>query len=85
MKFQVHPREAPSQVMIHVRLLDEENVREQEALGIIGVNLIHGALFHHDQPPLLIASLLDQLTKSRIEIDMIKFSGSVLRECGQSV
>lgn len=75
MKFQLHPREEPSQIMIHVRLLDEENVREQETLGIIGVNLVHGAFFHYDQPPLLISSLLDQLTKSRIEIDMIKFSG----------
>ncbi len=74
-KFQAHPREEPSQVMVHVRLLDEENVREQEALGIIGVNLVYGALFHLDQPQTLIASLLDQLTKSRIDVDMIKFSG----------
>ena len=61
--------------MIHVRLLDEENLHEQEALGVIGVNLIFGALFQHENPKLLITSLLDQLTKSRIEVDMIKFSG----------
>jgi len=61
--------------MIHVHLLDEENMREQEALGTIGVNLIYGALFHFENPRYLITSLLDQLTKSRIEVDMIKFSG----------
>jgi len=44
-KFQPQPRAEASQVMIHVRLLDEENLHEQEALGIIGVNLIFGALF----------------------------------------
>jgi hypothetical protein len=74
-KFQTQPRAEPSQVMIHVRLLDEENLREQEALGTIGVNLIFGALFHFENPSYLITSLLDQLTKSRIEVDMIKFSG----------
>src|ERR1043166_1731009 len=39
-RFQPRPREASSEIIIHVRLLDPENVREQEALGIIGVNLI---------------------------------------------
>ncbi len=74
-KFQAQPHAEASQVLIHVRLLDEENVREQEALGVIGVNLIYGALFQHENPRLLITSLLDQLTKGRIEVDMIKFSG----------
>ncbi|HVM61564.1 MAG TPA: TonB-dependent receptor [Verrucomicrobiae bacterium] len=74
-KFQAAPRAEPSQVMIHVRMLDEENVREQEALGIIGVNLIYGALFHFERPQYLITSLLDHLSKSRVDVDMIKFSG----------
>ena len=56
-------------------LLDEENVRQQEALGVIGVNLIYGAFFEADQPNGLIHSLLDQLSISRIEVDMIEFSG----------
>ena len=44
-RFQTEPQGAPSQIIIHVRLLDPENVQEQEALGIIGVNLVHGALY----------------------------------------
>jgi hypothetical protein len=75
MKFQAHPRTDASQVMIHVGLLDEENVRQQEALGVIGVNLVYGAFFEPDQPERLITSLLDQLSRSRIEVDMIEFSG----------
>jgi nicotinic acid mononucleotide adenylyltransferase len=74
-KFQATPRAEPSQVMIHVRLLDDENQREQEALGVIGVNLIYGALFHFDRPHYLISSLLDQLSKGRVDVDMIKVSG----------
>jgi hypothetical protein len=75
MRFQASPRETPSEIIIHVRLLDKENLREQEALGIIGVNLIHGAFFLHDDPAKLIGSLMDDLTPERIEVDMIKFSG----------
>lgn len=74
-RFQGAPRETPSEIIIHVRLLDKENVREQEALGIIGVNLIHGALYHHDQPAQLIGRLMDDLTRERIEVDMVQFSG----------
>jgi hypothetical protein len=74
-KFQTQPRGQPSEIIIHVRLFDEENVREQEALGIVGVNLIHGAFFHHTEPEQLIASLMDNLTSKRMEVDMIKFSG----------
>ena len=28
-------------------MLDEANVDQQEALGIIGVNLLYGAFYHH--------------------------------------
>jgi hypothetical protein len=74
-KFQTQPHAAPSQIMIHARLLDDENFREQETLGIVGVNLIHGAFYHHTEPEKLIGSLLEGLTHKRIEVDMIKFSG----------
>jgi len=74
-RFQPRPHEASSEIIIHVRLLDQENVREQEALGIIGVNLIHGAFYLHRQPEILIGSLMDNLTRARLEVDLIKFSG----------
>jgi hypothetical protein len=74
-KFQTQPHEASSQIMIHVRLLDDDTVREQEALGILGVNLIHGAFYLHGGPTKLIGSLLDDLGAGRVEVDMIKFSG----------
>jgi hypothetical protein len=74
-KFQVHPRGDPSTIIIHVRTLDKENMRQQEALGIIGVNLIHGAFYQFADPVKLIGLLLDDLSNSRVEVDMIKFSG----------
>ena len=50
-------------------------MRQQEALGVIGVNLIYGAFYVHRNPDLLIRSLLDNLTWERVEVDMIRFAG----------
>jgi hypothetical protein len=54
--------------------------REQEALGVLGVNLIHAAFFRLDDPAELIASLTDHLSRKRVEVDMIKFSGPAFRD-----
>ncbi len=74
MRFQSETRGEPSEIIIHVRMLDEANVDQQEALGIIGVNLIYGAFYEH-QPEKLISSLHENLPPERIQVDMIKFSG----------
>ena len=78
-KFQSHPRDEPSQIILHVRMLDAEAALQQEALGIVGVNLLYGAFFLHHEPEQLVESLLDRLTTGRIEIDMIEFSGIEFR------
>src|SRR3954468_17787329 len=78
-KFQAHPRDEASQIVIHVRMLDAEAGLQQEALGIIGVNLLYGAFFLHHEPEKLMDSLLDQLTTGRIEIDLIDFKGIEFR------
>ncbi len=49
-RFQTEPGGEPSQIIVHVRLWDKENLPEQEALGIVGVNLVHGALYLHSDP-----------------------------------
>jgi hypothetical protein len=74
-RFQEHPHEETSEILVHVRMLDKENLRQQEALGIVGVNLVHGAFYLHHDPPALIRSLLDNLTWERVEADMIRVSG----------
>src|SRR5881398_3589027 len=77
-RFQSEPRGQPSQIIIHVRLLDATNVEQQEALGVIGVNLLYGA-FYLRQPEKLISSLHENLPLGRIEVDMIKFSGPIFQ------
>ena len=78
-KFQSRPRDEPSQILIHVRMLDAEASLQQEALGVVGVNLLYGAFFLHHEPELLVESLLDKLTTGRIEIDVIEFKGIEFR------
>jgi hypothetical protein len=74
-RFQTEPGADPSEVFIHVRMLDRETVGQQEALGVIGVNLIHGSFYLHRQPEALIRALLDNLTWDRVEVDMIRVAG----------
>jgi hypothetical protein len=78
-KFQSHPRDEASQVIVHVRMLDDEAALQQEALGVVGVNLLHAAFFQHHEPERLVESLLDRLTTGRIEIDMIELRGIEFR------
>jgi hypothetical protein len=74
-RFQARPREEPSQIIVHAHLRDPAAAHEQEALGVLGVNLIHAAFFRRDDPAQLVASLTDELSRERVEIDMIKLSG----------
>jgi hypothetical protein len=74
-RFQTEPRGATSEIILHVEMLDPVTVEQQEALGLAGVNLIYGAFYSSDDPAHLIASLMDDLNRRRIDVDMIKFSG----------
>ncbi len=78
-KFQAYPRDEPSQIVLHVRMLDVEASLQQEALGIVGVNLLYGAFFERHEPEQLVESLLDRLSTGRIEIDLIQFRGIEFR------
>jgi hypothetical protein len=74
-RFQKEPRAEANEIIIHVRMLDPRNIQQQEALGIVGVNLIYGAFFVTDNAEALVVSLVDDLAPGRIEIDMIRFTG----------
>ena len=78
-RFQSKPQEEPSDIVIHVRTLDKKNVLQQEALGIVGTNLIYGAFYYRETPEKFIQSLADNLGTDRVEVDMLKFSGPARR------
>jgi len=74
-EFQHEAGAADSRVVLHVRLLDNSNAEQQHAIGILGVNLIYGTFFLADDPRALLKSLCDDLTRERIEIDLVDVSG----------
>lgn len=76
-RFQTEPGGPPSEVLLHVRMWDKENVLQQEALGIAGTNLIYAAFYYRDEPKRFVESLVDNLGTQRLEVDMIQFSGPV--------
>lgn len=75
LRFQLTPRSAHNDVIIHVKMLDNDAILQQQALGIIGVNLIFGCFYYHQSPEVLLLSLMDDLSPDRMQIDMIRFSG----------
>ncbi|MFZ9001935.1 MAG: TonB-dependent receptor [Bacteriovoracaceae bacterium] len=74
-KFQIVPKGAPCEVIVHVKMLDKENLQQQQALGIVGVNLIYACYNHTDDPEKFVSSLMDSVTPGRVEIDMIEVDG----------
>jgi hypothetical protein len=84
-RFQAQPRDEANQIVIHIRMLDVDNLQQQEALGIVGVNLVFGAARLSGRPELLLESLVDGLSSQRIEIDMIEFSGIEFRRVDNRV
>ena len=78
-RFQLEPGGPPSEIVLHVRMWDKENVLQQEALGIVGTNLIYGAFYYRDDPKKFTESLLDNLSSDRIEVDMLRFSGPAFK------
>lgn len=61
-------------------MLDPQNILQQDALGIIGLNLVYACLFLYRYPEAFIRSLLDHLDITRIEVNFIRFSGKVFEE-----
>ncbi len=74
-KFQTAPDEDYSEIILHIRFKETEALLQQQTLGILGVNLIYGAFYKHDQPKKLLRYLYDHIDKDKIEIDTINFSG----------
>jgi hypothetical protein len=81
LRFQTHPQGEPNDVILHVWMHDKSNSKQQEAIGILGVNLIDACLqiTPTTNPSLFLDSLMHNLSTDDIEIDMIVTSGQDLK------
>lgn len=79
-RFQTAPQEPYNEIMLHVRFHQTEARLQQEALGIMGANLVYGAFYKHNKPKKLLKYLYDHIDLDSIEIDTINFSGPVFKD-----
>lgn len=78
-RFQLQPNSDANECVIHVLMHDQDPIWQQQALGILGVNLIYGCMYI-DDPDLLMTSLLDNLSSRRLEIDFFRIKGPAFEQ-----
>jgi len=74
-RFQSRPNGPANDIVLHLRLLDLVNLQQQEVVGVVGVNLVYGAMNLWDKPEALVRSLVDNLAPGRVEVGLARFSG----------
>jgi len=74
LRFQLEPDEEPNDLVLHVKMKDKSNQLQQQAVGILGVNMVHGCFRHFENPKELLERLKDGLD-GRISIDMVRLTG----------
>jgi hypothetical protein len=74
-RFQLEPGGAYNDVIIHIKLLDNDGVMQQNSVGVLGVNLLYACFYYHAHPNIFLLSLMDNLAKDALQIDMIRFEG----------
>lgn len=73
-RFQLDPNKEPNDLVLHVKMKDKDNTLQQQAIGILGVNMIYGCYKYYKDPETLLQSLIDGL-HGRLEIDMVRLTG----------
>jgi len=77
LRFQLQPAGPPNEVLLHINMRDPSNVLQQEAIGILGVNLIYTAFYELQTEESFLAGLAEDVVKERIEIDYVDLRGPV--------
>ena len=82
LRFQLQPGGQPNDIVLHINMQDPSNPLEQEAIGILGVNLVYAA-FYQLQPKELFFENVAQGVEKRIEIDYAELRGAAFEGWGQ--
>jgi hypothetical protein len=75
LRFQLQPGGQPNDIVLHVNMRDPSNPLEQEAIGILGVNLIHAVFYQLQTKESFFQNIAQDLEK-RIEIDYAEVRGA---------
>lgn len=69
-----------NQLIVHIRMADNTAQLQQQAIGVIGVNMVYASFYHENNLEDFVATLMDNLSRDRIEVDMISVSGEAFKE-----
>lgn len=75
MRFQLGLNEKPNDIILHIKMHDNSHRAQQDAIGILGVNLVHACYFHYHDLDDFLTHLTHRLPRDRMEIDMLRVSG----------
>lgn len=75
MRFQLSLEGPVNDIILHIKMHDNSHKAQQEALGILGVNLIYSSYFHNHDLDEFLTNLVHRLPRDKMEIDMIRVSG----------
>ncbi|MNK08978.1 hypothetical protein D3C87_269250 [compost metagenome] len=75
LRFQLKQGGEFNDIILHVKMHDNSHKAQQEALGILGVNLIHAAYFSTDDLDEFLTNLVHRIPRDRVEVDMLRVSG----------
>ena len=78
-RFQAHPNAPSNDIVLQVRMLDHTNVLQQQAVGILGVNMVYACYHYTHDIELFLQSLVDTI-KDRVFIDMVRLTGPVFED-----
>ncbi len=74
-RYQTQADREANEVIVHVRLHEDNPKYQQETIGARGVNLIYAAYNLYQEPKSFLLSLYDGIDRTAIEVDLINFSG----------
>ncbi len=75
LRFQLQPDGPPNDILLHINMLDPANALEQEAIGILGVNLIYSAFYELQTKESFLEGVAQDVVRERIEIDYVDVRG----------
>ncbi len=75
LRFQLQPGGPPSNVLLHINMRDASTVLQQQAIGILGVNLIYAAFYEVGTQESFLEGLAQDVVAERIEIDYVDLRG----------
>jgi hypothetical protein len=75
LRFQLQPGGRPNEIVLHTNLRDPSNPLQQEAIGILGVNLIDAVFYQLETKEAFLEDVAQGVEK-RIEIDYVEVRGT---------